>query len=94
LKLLAIVALMIVTLGGVGSYVTFFWQPGTNMVISKTTTAQQLYKLNVHLFFDKNGDGIQQPGEPPLANATGRPCVDHKQSVTLCYQIAMWQSER
>lgn len=75
LRLFGILVVVCTLLGVVVWQQSALWpkQPiSTNNTI--VTATQHLYKLQVHLFFDNSksngGDGIQQSGEPPLANVT------------------------
>jgi len=77
-KLLSVLVLLVVALGGVGSYVTLYRQAEPRASITATATSASAiqtltvtttrFKLSGKIFFDYNGNGKQEAGEPDLSD--------------------------
>lgn len=75
-NLLAALLIGIAVVGGLGSYLTFYRQAGTQITSTATsattpvstqiTTQPKLFRLYGKLFFDCNGNGKQEPREPDV----------------------------
>jgi len=73
LNLLAVLFIAVVVVGGIGSYFVFYPQTGpttrtTSATSSLQTTSKPLvtYSIFGKIFFDYNGNGKQDPGEPDM----------------------------